>query len=156
MDILIDALLAWIGDNTDYDVADIPPPIVLQVSPAELTREFYTDLAHLIPDDGVDERLNGLYAFNNGPHGTIYLVRAADIFGAEDFDDPTENPLFREILLHELVHHVQRKSGAFENWPCPAIGETEAYRLGGRYLRQTRTTDPLGNRNFWAAIYARC
>lgn len=156
MEILIDALLAWIGENTDYDVTDIPPPIVLQVSPRDLTREFYTDLAHLIPDDGVDERLNGLYAFNDGPHGTIYLVQAQDIYGAEHFDDPTENPLFREILLHELVHHVQRMTGQSAQWQCPAIGETEAYRLGGRYLRETRTIDPLGNRNFWAAIYARC
>ena len=156
MEILIDALLAWIGENTEYDVADIPHPIVLQVSPRELTREFYTDVAHLIPEDGVDERLNGLYAFHDGPYGTIYLMQAQDISGAEHFDDPTENPLFREILLHELVHHVQRLSGQSAKWACPAIGETEAYRLGGRYLRQTRTTDPLGNRNFWAAIYARC
>ncbi|WP_425426577.1 hypothetical protein [Antarctobacter heliothermus] len=64
--------------------------------------------------------------------------------------------MFREILLHELVHHVQRNTGLWDEWACPAIGETEAYRLGGRYLRQTRTADPLPNRNFWAAIYARC
>ncbi|MBD3678393.1 MAG: hypothetical protein HUJ27_08325 [Rhodobacteraceae bacterium] len=156
MEPLIEILLAWIGENTDYDVTTIPTPIVRQMSPEDLTKEYYAGVTHLLPDDGVDERINALFSTTDGPNGTIYIIEADRIEGAEEFDHPTDNPLFREILLHELIHHVQWKSGASEDWECLAMGEPEAYILGGRYLRQSRTTDPLPNRNFWARIYARC
>lgn len=156
MELLIDALLQWIGDNSEYQTGLVEHPAVVELSPQELTREFYTGVAHLIPADGVDERLNALYAITDGPNGTIYLLRAEFIDGADHFEDPTENPLFREILLHELVHHVQHVSGASDAWPCLAMGEREAYALGGVYLRQVAATDPLPNRNFWGAMYSRC
>lgn len=156
MDALIDALLEWIATQTDYETADMPHPVVWQLSPEELTREFYTGVAHLMPDDGVDERINALFAPDDGPNGTIYILDAVFVEGADSFDDPQDNPLFREILLHELVHFAQWQSGANANWACPALGEPEAYRLGGVYLRQTYTTDPLPNRAFWGAIYGRC
>ena len=156
MDALMDALLEWIEGHSAYEVTDLPTPEVLQLSPEELTREFYTGVAHLMPEDGVDERLNALYAPGDGTHGTIYILQASVIDGAEEFERPTENPLFREILLHELVHHVQVHSGASEKWACLSMGEQEAYALGGLYLRQTNTPDPLPNRHFWGAIYSRC
>ena len=156
MDVLIDALLDWIGDHSTYDVADIPHPIVRQLSPEELTREYYTGVAHLIPDDGVDERLNALYAPGDGAHGTIYMIDAARYDGATNFEPATENPLWREVLLHELVHHVQHQSGAAAAWPCLAMGERQAYALGGQYLDELRVDDPMPNRAFWGAIYARC
>jgi hypothetical protein len=156
MDMLLDALLAWIGEHSAYDVSGIAPPDVVQMSPAALTAEYYTGVAHLIPDGGVDVRLNALYAANDGAGGTIYILRATEIAGADRFDDPTANPLWREILLHELVHHVQWRTGEAASWACPAMGEKAAYHLGGVYLRQTRTTDPLPNRTFWGHIYSRC
>lgn len=156
MDGLLEALLAWIGDNSAYAVTDLPMPVVLELSAEELTREYYTGVAHLIPEDGVDDRLNALYAPGDGQHGTIYIIEAKGVEGSADFDHPSENPLFREILLHELVHHVQVQSGAAENWQCLSLGEQEAYALGGRYLKQTGTPDPMPNRTFWGAIYARC
>ncbi|SDD98913.1 hypothetical protein [Ruegeria marina] len=156
MELLIDALLDWIGKNSNYTIENIPHPIVRQLSPHELTREYYGNVAHLMPDDGVDERINALFAQTDGPNGTIYIIAAEHVEGAAEFDHPTDNPLFREILLHELVHHVQWQTGVSANWDCLALGEPEAYQLGGRYLKQTGTTDPLPNRNFWARIYARC
>jgi hypothetical protein len=43
MDPLLDALLAWIGDNTAYDVAQVPRPALVELSPEELTEELYAD-----------------------------------------------------------------------------------------------------------------
>lgn len=156
MEQLIDALLDWIDHNSSYDTGYVPHPIVLQLTPEALTREFYTGVPHLMPDDGVDERVNALYAAGDGPHGTIYLLAAGVYQDAEFFDQPTENPLWREVLLHELVHHVQWQSGVADTWQCPAQGEREAYSLGGRYLTQSAATDPMPNRNFWSMIYSRC
>ncbi|MBY6114653.1 hypothetical protein KUW09_09260 [Mameliella alba] len=156
MDILIDALLAWIGDQTEYETQHMPHPIVRVMSPQELTGEYYSGVAHLAPDDGVDDRLNALFSREDGPNGTIYLLAPEFIDHAEAFDSPSDNPLWREILLHELVHYVQWKSGASERWECLALGEPEAYLLGGRYLKRTGTSDPMPNRMFWGRIYARC
>lgn len=156
MDALVALLLDWIAQQTDYNTQDMPHPIVLSLTPEDLTREFYTGAAHLMPDDGVDERLNALYAPGDGAHGTIYIIAPRHVENASDYDQPIDNPLFREILLHELVHHAQHHSGAVDDWVCLSIGEAEAYRLGGIYLRDLRVDDPLPNRNFWGAIYSRC
>ncbi|WP_417721920.1 hypothetical protein [Salipiger sp.] len=156
MDALIDALLDWIADHSAREIADVPHPVVLELSPRELTREFYSGVASLMPEDGVDERVNALFAVTDGPHGTIYILDARGIEGAAEYDDPHDNPLWREILLHELVHHVQHVSGEARGWACRNAGEMEAYVLGGRYLRERRVSDPMGNRMFWARAYSTC
>jgi hypothetical protein len=156
VDYLLEALLDWIGSNSDYRTEDIPAPIVRQMTAEELTREYYADAPSLMPADGVDDRVLALYAPEDGPEGTIYVLEAASIEAHEFYDPPEENPLFREILLHELVHHVQYQTGAAAKWSCPSGGEQEAYLLGGRYLKQRQVDDPIPNRNFWAHAYSRC
>jgi hypothetical protein len=156
MDILVGALLAWIGANSRFETAGIAPPDVVMLAPEALTAEYYSGVPHLLPEDGVDERLNALYAATDGAVGTIYILHPDVTPDAEHFDDTTENPLWREMLLHELVHHVQWRTGEADTWSCAAAGEREAYHLGGLYLRQVNATDPLPNRNFWAHMYSRC
>jgi len=154
MNELMAALMVWIAANTPYDTAGMPLPELVEMSPRELTEEFYTGVPHLIPAKGVDDRVRALYAPGDGNAGRVYVLAAEYVEGAED--DPYGNPLFHEMVLHELVHHVQFASGAAERYLCPAQGEVEAYAAGGRYLRQRFVTDPMPNRNFWARIYSRC
>ena len=156
MDILAATLLAWIAANSDLNPDGIPLPEIVPLSPEALTSEFYTGVPHLIPDDGVDERVNALYAATDGAHGRIYILDPATMADAEHFDDPAANPLWREMLLHELVHHVQWQTGIQQTWACNAQGERMAYLLGGQYLRQVGARDPLPNRSFWAHAYSRC
>jgi len=156
MDLLLDALLAWLGENADYDVAGVVHPEVVVMSREALTDRYYSGARHLTPEDGVDERLNALYAAGDGPAGTIYILAPALAPEAEAFDDPAQNPVWREYLLHELIHHLQWQTGEVEGWACLREGERAAYLIGGRYLRDTGTPDPLPNRPFWAHFYARC
>ena len=50
------------------------------------------------------------------------------------------DPFSRSILLHELVHHVQARSGRFETVPSECerryAEELEAYQIQNRYLSQ--------------------
>ena len=149
-------LMLWIGNNTDYNTADIPLPAIVEMTPKEITTEMYTDYPDKIPEDGVDERINALYSYEDGPNGTIYVIDADLTDGAKEYDDPLENPVFQERLLHELVHHAQRLSGELHRMPCRNFGEKQAYLLGGEFLRRQNITDPMPNRNFWAHIYSRC
>ncbi|WP_108257710.1 hypothetical protein [Mangrovicoccus ximenensis] len=156
MELLIDALLEWISAETGRTVAGVPPPQVVAMTPQELTQEYYADHPYLIPEDGKDERIQALYAASDGPDGTIYILAAEAFADAPEFENPQDNPVWREVLLHELVHHLQWQNGEPDTWQCRGHGEREAYLLGGRYLRRTRTADPMPNRNFWAHAYSRC
>lgn len=153
---LLTALMIWISANTTYDTMGIPLPEVIEMTPVELTAEFYTDVPHLIPAKGVDARIQALYSPREGANGRVYVLAAPLVAGADQDDDPYSNPAFREMVLHELIHHMQFQTGVVETYLCPAQGEAEAYAAGGRYLRQLRATDPLPNRNFWGHVYSRC
>jgi hypothetical protein len=52
--------------------------------------------------------------------------------------DLQDDPWSRSILLHELVHHVQARSGRFETVPSECerrhAEELEAYEIQNRYL----------------------
>jgi hypothetical protein len=54
--------------------------------------------------------------------------------------DVHDNLLARSILLHELVHHVQQKSGRFETIPSECrrwvSKEREAYNVQNQYLQR--------------------
>lgn len=155
MDALIDVLLAFIAQETSYDVAGLKPPVVIEVPRTTLTRQFYKGRAHMIPEDGVEDRLNALYVAGKSHGGTILIVPADLVAGADAFADPHDNPLWQEILLHELVHHAQH-ARAEESWSCVAQSEAEAYTVGGKFLETLGAPDPMTNRNVWADLYEAC
>ena len=150
---MIEVLLLWITLNSTYDASGIVHPVVIELSPEELTLEYYSDNLEFMPASGVDNRINALYSFEHSPAGAI-LVLACD--AEYQVLDNCVDPIFRERVLHELVHHVQYQSGAYDAFLCKNSGEKDAYLLGGKYLKQRHIDDPLPNRNFWAHIYSRC
>lgn len=127
MEGLIDLLLAWLDGNSDYRTANLSPPQVVEMSRRELTREYYSSAPELLPSSGVDARVFALYAAGDGAAGTIYVLEAAAVEGSKTYDDPHENPIWREMVLHELVHHVQWQHAEQRTWPCRNAGELDAY-----------------------------
>ena len=156
MDMLIDALLDWLMQHGGYDVENVPRPQVHELDAAALTREVYRDAPERAPARGVDSRLFAVYSWDAAPEGVIYILDRALVGGELSGGDPLENPLFQERLLHELVHHVQYHTGAYERFPCRARGERDAYLLGGKFLRQRGVTDPLQDRDILALLYSLC
>lgn len=147
---VVSSLLVWIAANSGYDTAEIQHPDIQVVTPEEITAEYYSDMLAYMPDSGVDPRIKALYAPNDGTGGTIYLRLT------EDIADIQENIEAQEVLLHELVHHVQWQTGAPTRWKCTNEGELEAYMLGAEYLRQHSNQDYLFSRRTWAQIYSEC
>jgi hypothetical protein len=156
MDALVLALLTWINDKTAYDTTSMPLPAIVEVSAEEITQEAYKDTPDLMPASGVDARVFALYTWEPSDTGTVYILRAAETEGLQLGEDPLENPVFQERLLHELIHHVQYHSNAYTTFPCKNYGELEAYIAGGRYLQERHATDPLPNRYVLAHMYSRC
>jgi hypothetical protein len=157
METLIASLMLWITTNSAYDTTGMPSPAVVFLSPRTLTSQFYAGTGIEPPArPEVDGRLRALYDFGRGPNGAIFVLVPDYVEGRQGGEGLFENPAFQEILLHELVHHAQRLSGAYDDFACRAEGEREAYRLGGVYLRQRHAEDPLWNRAVLAHLYSQC
>lgn len=147
---LVGSLLVWIASNSAYDTSKIDKPDLRLVSAEEITAEYYSDAPEQAPDNGVDPRIKALYTPLTGENGTIYLRYTGD--PDELYDDIAT----QEILLHELVHHVQWQTGVADDWRCQNEGELEAYALGAEFLRQESFQDHFLSRRAWAQIYSTC
>jgi hypothetical protein len=152
------SLLLWLSANSDYEVSGVNPPPIRLLSPEAMTALYYAQTGSGAPAGApkIDRRIQGYFSWADLPQGVIYLVHPQDTPGAAAHADPTENPLFRERLLHELVHFAQHASGAYARFDCPAQGELDAYRLGGLYLRQLGVADPMPGRMAWVRRYGAC
>lgn len=124
---LIDSLLVWIGDNSDYDVepSRLAPPSVESCSVGDTIELSGLEL-HVESD---------LLAAYGPKQRVIYLVTP---WNARDLMDQSR-------LLHELVHDIQSRT---RTWACPREQEWDAYKLQDAWLRQNGI-DPRFN---WARI----
>lgn len=81
------------------------------------------------------------------PDRGVYVDAALDLAG---------DPFDRSILLHELVHHLQKTTGKFDGVPsfCNRRNaqELEAYEIQNRYLSEQRA----GRRAFVMGWSGRC
>ena len=158
METLALSLLLWLSANSGYEVSGLEAPPVRLLDPEAMTALYYAQSVSGVPVGApkVDRRIHGFFSWTEAPRGAIYLIQPQDTPGAASFADPTDNPLFRERLLHELVHFAQHASGAYTRFDCPAQGEFDAYRLGGIYLRQLGVPDPLPGRLAWVRRHSAC
>ena len=101
-------LTKWIVKNSAFKFAK-PPPVVL-LPQATLTHIF-----------GMDNMVQAAYY-----PGVILAL--------DDFDLGVND----DVLLHELVHHLQFESGKirYEKDVCTAPAEMEAYSLQNKFVRE--------------------
>lgn len=122
---IVAELLLFAQAITGYAPAEQPPEIIF-LEQAELQQQACDNPCEIF----------GWY-----PYGSeIFLDRRLD---------PVRNLKARGVLLHELVHFLQQRNGAFTdesaclNW---AKREQEAYRVQGAWLAQN---------NIFATLYSR-
>lgn len=137
MDRSVVPLIAWIVEKTGL-LAPEPPRITL------LPRE------QMIKMNYGPEQISGyrnLQAFYVPMARTIYLPDTwlpGELYG-------------RSILLHELVHHVQRSNNV--RVPCPAALERQAYQLQTDWLSEQGVANPyemIGTDEFTVRIWSSC
>jgi len=112
---VVDDLLDWIAEATDYSVGDT------RTNPPDIT---FCSIGDIIPYETdhvlVNDTLSGVYDL---PNRRIILVRPWDPGDIRD----------RSVLLHELIHHVQLNN---RSYACVEAPEWEAYQLQEAYLNQ--------------------
>ena len=146
------ALLLWIAAHSPLDASRLkPPPVVLLDAEAIAGRGH-----HNAPTASGEQRVLGYFAADEGPRGTIYVLRPERWPGQDDNAAAATDPLFRERLLHELVHYAQHATGQTARFECPMQGEAMAYALGGKYLRERNVIDPMPHRVMLVAAFTSC
>lgn len=79
------------------------------------------------------------------PEDGIYIDETLDL---------EKDEYARSILLHELVHHMQRVTGTFQKIPSPCVrwfaAERQAYEIQNRYLEEVHDPHRV-NVNAWRA-----
>jgi len=112
---LIAVLLSWAASLSGYPYPDTTPPVEFR------GREFFVEHACQGEENC---RVAAWY-----DAGTIYLD--------ESLDDP-EDPVARSVVVHELVHYLQDRSGKFPVKDCESdLGrEQEAYSIQRTYLNR--------------------
>lgn len=115
IDALVDRLLRWIGEHTEYEVAST------RESPPTVT---FVEVGESIECSGEE------VVVEEGPHA-IYdrSTRRVHIVSPWNALDTVD----QSVLLHELVHDVQFDS---RHWYCPEATEWEAYRLQDAWLAE--------------------
>ena len=116
MKALVAAMVGWIASVSDLPEPERPPSVA-RVPPGELA-----ELAR--PPDSRLPHAGDTYVALYRPRDRTVVLRA---------DWSRESLRDRSILLHELVHHMQREAG--RRYPCRGAREAHAYALQHRWLQ---------------------
>jgi hypothetical protein len=126
-------LAAWIGENSDYGAMK-KHPIYIFLTQKELDYILF-------------EATPAGYTGNESSQA-VALYFDGIVFLSEEF----RLGLHDDILLHELVHHLQAEQG--RELACVRAGEKDAYALQTKFVRETgigNLPDPM-----WAHLASRC
>ena len=112
------SLLAWLAVNTNYTIptSERDLPIVEYRTPAEFqTTKGFGDV----------------WATYDPVTNVIHLRKPFDV----------SDPVYRSVLLHELVHFLQTRNG--KQSICRGFREAEAYDLEFQWLKEQGFQKPL-------------
>ena len=117
-------MLDWIGDNSDYETADIPLPAIRVVTQEDLQSLYY---GRLPSENEVFLTIEAIYMGD-------------DLIWIRDGIDPNSNA-YQWTILHELVHHAQAYSD--KEFACVAASEVDAYALSDQYAAEVLRDEGL-------------
>lgn len=106
MEFILGILIEWLALNANIDISN-KPAIAIE-KPAQLHQKF------------------------GGPVHALYDHKKEIIYLADDIDLATLEGA--SILLHELVHHYQKVSGALDSYSCIRASEKLAYETQRQFL----------------------
>ena len=121
MTTLLLALLAWIGVHTGHAVPTTRDelPAVERLDPVAMQRVVYPRASG---ERLAQRSVLGAYDRHRGVNGTIYLSTELDL----------ADEASHEVLVHELVHFLQYRSG--RSYRCVGRMEAEAYAVTRAWL----------------------
>ena len=126
-------LARWIELHSDYEPMQ-KQPVYIFLSQEELNYIFFG----LTPAGYTGKEQSSVVALYH--KGIVFLTESFEL-GVND-----------DVLLHELVHHLQAEQN--RQYPCVRAGERDAYKLQESFIEETGMGEPLDP--MWAHLAARC
>jgi hypothetical protein len=126
------------------------------MSPEQITAHYRKRIGSDEREPTADPRILGHFERLPGRRGIIYVLDPKLAPGADRHETPLHNPIFRERLLHELMHYAQHYTGAYEKFKCEAKAEFDAYLPGGKYLAQRGASEDYEMRIRRAWAFSQC
>jgi len=132
---LLSLILSWLVINTGLPAAGQPPAVEI-VSTSKMAEIRYQRLQSSRPEQAdfvagdatPPDSFRDVHAIYDAPGGTVYLSEGWR----------ADSPVDVSILVHELVHHLQRDAGL--DYACPAAREKPAYEAQERWLSLFETS----------------
>jgi len=85
----------------------------------------------------------------------IYDRNQESIVVAESYVD--KGPEFLQyVLVHELVHHIQKISGKYDDYQCIAQSEEEAYNVSNQYIDDKELPQDFKPGRMFLALVSKC
>lgn len=132
MESLMLALLAWIGNHTEYKVPDTLPAVEYRTQ-IELRRMHFCEDAEKCDDEKLPQiAISALFDMEEA------IMFLPNDFNLEDSED-------QSTLAHELIHYTQKYNGRFRRGTCIGLLEAEAYPLTDKWREEKGL--PLKNIN---------
>ena len=130
MDPLLAMIALWLSFNLSLPAMTEPPKVEIVAAQDILFKRYnaFTPQAQqaLIAADhrnaAIDKRREAVAVYDD-LNGTIFLPEGWS----------GSNPADVSVLVHEMVHHIQRKGGL--RYACPAAREELAYAAQDKWLR---------------------
>jgi len=121
----LEAIIAWIAKNFDLP-ANAAAPSVRFATPEAIAVFRYTGRLSRAPEDvaRLPAGHREVVAAYDGARSTIYLP--------EGWSGRT--PVEQSMLVHEMVHHLQKTAGL--KFACPAASEKMAYAAQDAWLKR--------------------
>jgi hypothetical protein len=143
MESLLVVLLLWISQNSNFDYQpDMGLPNVEQVTQFQLA-ELYV---------GKGDKARGL--LSKGDQDKVYKNLAASLKAVYAADintiyigkkiDP-QSPYGRSVVVHELIHFLQKVHKHETKVACTNALEKDAYQIQAKYMKQHQLTPEFNN-----------
>ena len=141
MEQLLVGLLLWISQNTSFEYhQDMGLPIVEQVTQHELVKIYVGEDNHaqgfLSENDKETMHKNLLVSLQ-----AVYTSDTNVIYLGGKVNPETEYG--RSVLVHELVHFLQKKHNHHQNVVCMNELEKDAYLIQAQYMREKNLKPPF-------------
>ncbi len=141
MEQLLVTLLLWIGQHSTFEYhPDMELPVVEQVSQQRLA-ELYVGEGKQVQGFMSDAQRAAMVQHLSTSLEAVYAADKNTIFLGQKIDP--ESPYGRSVMVHELIHFLQREHEYHTKVACNNALEKDAYFIQAEYMKQNQLVPPF-------------
>lgn len=133
-------IITWLTDNSDYEWNGEPLP--------KVKFETIENMCITLFPEGVPDPCN-IGGYYNDETNEIFIATTPT-------EHMVEERYEESVLVHELVHFLQKINGTYETIECRRGLEKDAFHLQDKYIDEFGLPEELHNDPLWALVMSSC